>query len=512
MQSIINLREIRKAWRRRWVAVIVAFSVCGVGWPLVLLIPDQYESMARVYFNTQTMLKPVLRGLAVDSDVRSEVVEATRRTLLSRPNLEQILRGTDMDLEALTRKQKEVLLKSLRDNIKISGGRRNGIYIMSYVDKDPVLAQKVVEKLLDLFVETALGTVRKDLTMTEDFIDEQILGYEARLAEAEVRLKEFKRENIGFMPTEAGGYFQRLNKAITEMEGVQLEFNEVQKRRDMLSSQIEGEIPFINEAIEPTAEVSMLDARIGSLQIKLDDLLLQYTESHPDVVAVLLSIKQLEEKKKLDLIVESEGGNLTRSPIYQQLKVEFAKTEADLSALRARKIARQEKVHELRGFIDKILKSETQLAQLNRDYQINKKNYETFVIRRESAKISRDADQSADSVQFKVIDPPIVPLSPVFPNRPLFISIVLVMGVGAGLGLAWLVTRIRPSFDDPNEAGQMLNLPVLGSISCLYTDVEKKRRNIELVSFASCTLILFIFYSGIIVAQKLNINLLRYVT
>jgi len=510
MQNIIVLREIRKAWRQRWAAIVVAFLVCGVGWPIVLLIPDKYESVARVYFDTQSMLKPVLRGLAVDSDVRSTVAQTTRRTLLSRSNLEHLLRETDMDLDAFTQNEKEGLLRSLKENIKISSGR-NHIYTISYQHKDALLAKAVVEKLLEMFVETALGSVRKDSSMTEDFIDEQISDYEFRLAEAEERLRAFKRKNIGFMPTEAGGYFKRLRIAVAEVEEVQLAFSEAKKRRDMLSSQIEGEIPFINQASESNLGVNPLDARINSLQMKLDDLLLQYTENHPDVVSIAQTIGQLKVQKEQGLPIEATGKEFVNSPIYQQLKVELAKSEAELSALYARKVSHEKKVKELRGYVDKILKSETDLAQLNRDYQINKKNYEAFVVRRESAKISRDADQSADSVQFKVVDPPLVPLVPAFPNRPLFLTLVLLIGVGGGVGVAWLTAKIRPTFDDPNEAGEVLNLPILGSVSHIFTDVDKKRKKIEFVSFVAFTLILFVFYSGLIVAQKLNVNLLGFV-
>ena len=511
MQSVILLSEIRKCWRYKWIAMGVALVVCSAGWFAVHLIPDKYESMARVYLDTQSMLKPVLRGLAIDSDVRSTVAETTRRTLLRRSNLEQLIRETDMDLKLDNQEEKERLILELSQSIHVSGGGRDNIYTISYQSKDALLAKKVVEISLDIFVETALGVVRKDSSMTEGFIDEQIDDYEARLTAAEERLKEFKRENVGFMPTEAGGYFQRLSAAVDDLDEVRLEYSEAENRRNVLAAQIEGEVPFMREAENQRDVQSPLDTRINAMRERLDDLLLQFTEQHPDVISVMQSIADLEQQKKKGMTFDGGPNDkvaLVNSPIYQELKIEFAKAEADLSALSERNRIREKRVSELRGYIDKILRSEAELAKLNRDYEINKNNYEVFVGRREAAKITRDADQSVDSIQFKIIDPPVVALVPVFPNRPLFVTLVLMLGIGGGLGLAWLVSKARPTFDEPNEIRNTLGLPMLGGVSRLFTKADKRKRKLELVGFILLFMLLLVAYSMLIITHQFNIDLL----
>jgi len=476
------------------------------------MMPDKYESKARVYLDTQSMLKPVLRGLVIDNDIRSSVAETTRRTLLRRSNLEQLIRDVDMDLAINSPQQKERLIRELSQNIKVSGGGRNNIYTISYQNKNAALTERVVAKALNIFVETALGVVRKDSIMTEGFINDQISGYEERLTAAEERLKEFKRENIGFMPTEAGGYFQRLSRAGEELKGVQLEYSEAENRRNVLASQMQGEIPFMSGVVNQTA-VDRLDVRINALLEKLDTLFLQFTENHPDVIAIRESITDLEAKKERKQEASSdssEAENIVKflsSPVYNELKVAFAKAEANFSALSERKRIHEGRITELGSYIDKILEVEAELTRLNRDYAINKKNYGVFVSRRESAKITRDADQSVDNVQFKIIDHPTVPLFPVSPNRPMFATLVLLFGLGAGIGLAWLVSMARPTFDEPNEIRKALGLPVLGGVSRLFTDKEKKRKRMELACFIAMVLLLFVVYSLIIIIQKFDINI-----
>ncbi|MCF6324185.1 MAG: chain-length determining protein [Gammaproteobacteria bacterium] len=490
----------------------MALIVCGAGWTAISMVPDKYESKARVYLDTQSMLKPVLRGLVIDSDVRSSVAETTRRTLLRRSNLEQLIRDVDMDLAINSPQQKERLIRELSQNIKVSGGGRNNIYTISYQNKNAVLTERVVAKALDIFVETALGVVRKDSSMTEGFINDQISGYEERLTAAEELLKEFKRENIGFMPTEAGGYFQRLSRAGEELKGVQLEYSEAENRRNVLASQMEGERPFMSGVVNQD-NVDRLDARIHSMLEKLDTLLLQFTDNHPDVIAIRQSITDLEVKKESKQgenshASESENSiKFLSSPVYQELKVAFAKAAANLAALHERRRIHEGRVAELGGYIDKILEVEAELARLNRDYEINKKNYGIFVSRRESAKITRDADQSVDNIQFKIIDHPTVALFPVSPNRPMLVTLVLLLGLGAGTGLAWLVSMARPTFDEPNEIRKALGLPVLGGVSRLFTDKAKKRKRMELTCFIAMVLLLFVVYSFIIIIEKFGINI-----
>jgi len=512
VESIIPLREIGKIWLRKWLVLAVAFVICGIGWTAVFLIQDKYESMARVYLDTQSMLKPVLKGLAIENDVRAKVAETTRRTLLSRANLERVINETDLGLAVTNSHQKERLIASLRSKIKISGAKKNNIYIITFQHTDAEIAKIVVEKLLDMFMETALGVVRKDSSMTENFIDDQIKDYEERLLEAENVLKKFKRDNVGLMPTEAGGYFQRLSKEIENLDNAKIEFNEVQKRRDVIAAQISGEAPLVNSNNDQGlgSVANPFDARINSLNERLDDLLVQYTEGHPDVISITQAIERLEVQKEEAYQVGNDGENkqlVSQSPIYQELKVMLAKTEAELSALSERKSAYQARVANLQRYIDKIPKVEAELSQLNRDYDINKRNYETLVDRREAAKISREAEKSVDNVQFQVIDMPIVPLVPVSPNRPILISLVLLAGLGAGVGLAWLLSLLRPTLDDPKEVAEVLDLPILGGVSLVYTETDKKWKKIEMVGFFAAFCMLLGIYGVIVIVEKLNINL-----
>jgi len=104
---------VRILWRQKWLAVGIAWLICTAGWIGVAFIPTKYESSARVYLNADPLLTPLLHGLAADTDPTRHL-DFLQRTLLSRPNLEQLVRLTDLDVGVTTPGEKENLYKRLR--------------------------------------------------------------------------------------------------------------------------------------------------------------------------------------------------------------------------------------------------------------------------------------------------------------------------------------------------------------------------------------------------------------
>jgi hypothetical protein len=159
--------------------------------------------------------------------------------------------------------------------------------------------------------------------------------------------------------------------------------------------------------------------------------------------------------------------------------------------------------------VDTVPQVEAELARLNRDYAVNKQNYETLIARRESAKISESAEQSSDALKFKIVDPPRVSLKPVSPNRPLLSSGVLLGGVAVGLVFAFLLSQIKPTFDNHRAIVEATNVPVLGYVSMVSTDATRTKGRIEVTAFALVTAALFVVY-GIYIASQVLVHTLAH--
>src|SRR5262245_27146265 len=137
------LGYLASIWRRRWYIVAVSWLFCGAGWTMVSSMPDKYESSARLYVDMDTMLAPLMRGLAVEMNLFQQI-EIMQKTLLSRPNLEKVVLMTDLDLGVKSDAQKEALLDSLARKILIQQQGRN-LFTVGYQDTDPNLTKRVVQ-------------------------------------------------------------------------------------------------------------------------------------------------------------------------------------------------------------------------------------------------------------------------------------------------------------------------------------------------------------------------------
>src|SRR5882672_3288294 len=138
MQEVIDqiLGYVKATWRYRWYAVGVAWAVAVGGWIFVYLMPNRYEASARVYVDTQSVLRPLLAGLAVQPNV-DQMVTMMSRTLISRPNLDKVIRMADMDIRLKTAEEREHLITRLTRELAIRSAGRENLYTIAYTDKNP---------------------------------------------------------------------------------------------------------------------------------------------------------------------------------------------------------------------------------------------------------------------------------------------------------------------------------------------------------------------------------------
>jgi len=512
MQDILAqlLLMLRGAWRYRWPALALAWAVALAGWLAVAAMPDRFEARTRVYVDTESLLKPLLEGIAVDRDVMGQV-SMMQSVMKSRPNLEKVARKTDLFLSADSTQEQEVVIDSLQERILLQATsplgpvRRAGVpneFIVSFEDSNPKTAYRVVQSLLDTFMEDSLGIKRDDAGVAERFIIQQLSDYERKLLEAESKLADFKKTNVGMMPGTQGDYYQRLDQSMAQLETLRSRYRQVSERRNELARQLQGEEPTFG--LTAPVGSAPIDAQIASYQARIDQLLLQYTEKHPEILALRDTIRRLEEEKaqgaKVSTSVAAPTGgstddmlmrSLDMNPVYQSMKISLSQAEAELAEVRGLIAAQEQAIGGLRSRMDAIPQVEAELSQLNRDYQVNKAQYDQLLQRLESARISQRADQSTGDVKFRVIDPPTVPVVPSGPERTLLSALVLLASIGAGLGFALLLQQIRPVFSTKDTLRQVTGLPVLGSVTAavLQSFVPWYRRQTALVGGAIAALV-----------------------
>ena len=503
MEELITqlLSYIKGIWKYRWYAVVAAWLVAIAGWITVYTLPDSYESSARIYVDTQSVLQPLMSGMAMPTNIEQQV-SIMSRTLISRPNVERVMRMVDLDIKAKTIKDRENLISNLTDGIKIIATGRDNLFTISYSNESPKIAKDVVQSLLTIFVEGSLGGKKQDTTSAIQFIDEQIKVYEQKLVAAETALKEFKQKNIGLM---SGGsdYATQMSAAADSLNQAKLELKEAEQSRDAIKRQIgDGPDLAVEEDAPSTAANPEIDARIQTLNKNLDALRLNYTERHPDVISTKRLIAQLEARKKEEakLIKRSHDPGKNYSPMLQQLTVALAEAEARAAGMKARVEEYSSRYNRLKSMSHAVPEVEAEFTQLNRDYGMNKSNYEQLVKRRDAAKLGGEMSDTTELVTFKIIDPPTAPLTPTGPKRIRLFSLVFLAALASGMGVAFVMSQIRPTFHSQGALREITGRPVLGTVAMIWTDQEIIKQKKSLYVFGISLLFMLALY-GLLMAR-----------
>jgi polysaccharide chain length determinant protein (PEP-CTERM system associated) len=508
--------EARGAWRFRWLALAISSAVAVAGWALVFALPDRYAAEARVFVDTRTALKPALQGLTTDQNVDAQI-NYVRQSLLEGPQLEKIARETGVLPDSITdpraragiidRFISRITLTVL--NAGTQGDERSTagtIYIFHYLDGSRARALKVVDTLLNTFVEQTLGGKRAGSENAQKFLQTQIKDYEQRLSAAEDKLAAFKKKNVGLMPSDQGGYFAQLEKEVDSAKKSETDLSIAMSRRDELAKQLHS------DSVVSTTGGSTLSAgrgqggsdtlsRIQEAQAKLDELLLKYTDKHPDVIAMRATLDELKKRRVTEIeslrrgdasaVASSGAGN---NPVYQSMQLELNKVDVEIAALRRELAQHQGNVAELRARLNSAPQVEAEYQQLNRDYDVNKAQYTALLESYQKARLGERAD-NAGSVRFEVALPPTSPLIPVWPQRTLWLAEIWLASLLVGAAAAYGLHMLRPIVSSARSLNELTSFPVLGVVSTAFPRRERKvfwRRLMGFSLATSCLLALFV--------------------
>lgn len=515
-QTLLQVLDyIRGIWIKKRYVIICSWLICPVGFIYVSTLPDVYESKAQVFVDTRSVLQPLLRGLTFQTDPQQEI-QMMAKTLLSRTNVETIARESDLDITTDNEEEFDNLVRDLTKSIKLGSTARDNIYTISYENEQAALAQTVVQETLDLFVEGSLGNNRRDTDTAERFINEQIAEYEARLAEAEQRLADFKRQYSDILPLQ-GTFYANLQKLNSALENTRLQIKQTQQQVETLRSQLtKRSKAATNSAVEGAESPALrtrYDERIRALEEQLDQLRLRFTDFHPDVIETKSVLENLEtvRQREIDAFLNEspDESSAPMSSLNQEISLEISRLESEIASLKVQEEDSVGKIAELEAKIDLVPQVEAESSSLNRDYDITKRKYEELLSRRESADLSRRADVSSEDLQFRIIEPPLLPSKPSGPARVVFFTLVLVLGFGSGIAIAFLVSQLSPILVRAKQLTVVTQYPVWGAVSHLnLTDIKKKNRNRVLV-FALSSGCIIAMYVVLVAAELLNVNLLE---
>jgi polysaccharide chain length determinant protein (PEP-CTERM system associated) len=475
MNSIFE--ELRTAlhsvWHRRWLALAVAWGVCLLGWLVVAMVPNSYESKARIFVQLDDALS---EQIGIGTGDRKRDIERVQQTLTSAVNMEKVVRATRLGDSVTTPKQmegtvlglaKRITVKSEQDNL-FSISATSGIGSLSDAD-NAKLAQDVVQKVIDIFREENLAG-RGEMSGTLDFMNQQLAARQKELEAAEQKRLAFEAQN----PLLAEGgttVLQRLEASRAELRGIDADLAAAQSALAAINGQLAGTPATIAGVAGPVggARGAYNQAQSDLAGMRARGL----TDSHPDVIAARNQVNALRAA------AQAEGGGGAGgvpNPAYTSLQSIRAEREANVQALQSRRAGVQADVSTITTSQISNPEVAAEQARINRDYDVLKQGYDKLLSDREALRLRGQVETERSSVKFQVIDPPTTPRSPIAPNRPLLLFGVLFAGIGAGVGAAFGMSQLRSTFTTTAKLERALGLPVLGAITQTITDAGRQLR------------------------------------
>lgn len=501
--KVLVYRQLTAAWLYRWQAVLFMWLVCALGWFAVFTIPNSYESSARMYVDADAILTPLLRGLAVDTSSAGQL-DMLQRTLLSRPNLDKLISKTDLELELTGAADREALIERLANDIRITPQTRN-LFTITYRNRSPRLAYDVVRTMLATFVESKTGTNRSEVENANKFLADQIGSYERQLRDAERKRADFKARYIDLLPPDGGGLnkLDQQNQVVRQLQG---QLQDVLARRETLGKALAVTPQMVVVETDPplSAQQQGGSPRLRDAERVLSELRLKYTETNPEVVSARKMVAALKSGAVRDdsaprAVAPVAGRSRTLpNPSYEQLNVRVVENDAVIGSLQRQIGDGLKERDRLQDIARGAPGLQAEFENLNRDYSVLRKNYDDLTARRESMRISSAADAEGDKIKIQVIDPPQIPQIPVAPKRVLLVTGVLLAGLAAGAGLAFLLVQMDQSFHSTEDLRQ-LGYQVVGGVSLLAASVPFARRFVGVGTFGLALCVPAFVYGGLMI-------------
>jgi polysaccharide chain length determinant protein (PEP-CTERM system associated) len=474
---------LHQLWRRRWAAMAVAWAVALLGWFVLALIPNNYEAKARIFVQQQSIL-PAQTALGPDD--RAAQLLRLRQTLTSNDNLARIVRRTDLNSLVASERDLDNVVTALRDRITITAQPDGMIEIKASSNisgfsnaQNARAAAGVAQGLVDTFVEQNLAGDRAQTGQSLQFLDAELARRAAALQEAEQRQAEFDQRYASILPGD-GPISQRMAAARAELDGLQQQIVAGQAALNSMRAQLAA-TPASLPGTSDGGGATTATGQIATLQGQINQNLARgWTEQHPDIIAAREQIARLRPYAAAEARGGAPAAGIS-NPSYTSLRALMGEREATVAAAIARRNQIQSDLAQLSARQSSEPGVAAEQERLARDHDVLKQQYDQLLANREQVRLRSDAQSQAAPINVQVVEPPSIPTVPAAPNRPLFLTAVLVLALGAGAAAAFVLGQIQTTFPTQSRLAAITGLPVLGTVSEVVTAPVRALRRRRLV-------------------------------
>lgn len=446
-----------------FVVVSLAFLAIGFFWP------KTYRSSTTLYVDDSNIIESMLETTA---STQRDKAKVAREILTSHEILDRVV--ADLGLtDSNSVVERERVKNELKEHIEVRDLNLTLLRV-TVVDESPDNAYRIARLLASLFLEKTARSQSEESSDAFQFMQQQVATYRARLEDAEKRLEAFRSQYPGTRSGMEGNIDQRIFDLRQQLESAELAYAEAVQRRSTLERELSSE----SSTLRTDIQGSYYSAQIHDLQQRLQQLRLNFTDEHPDIVQIQQQIADYQTMMQqarsrgrgtggsqiitLGSQVYSAGSSV--NPVYQQLKADLARTRAEENSLRSR--LSQTRVL-LQGEMERAstaTRVERELTELTRDYEINKELYEDLVKRRENLRLTMTLGQEKKDVLYRIEEAPNVPILPSGLRFAHIATAGLLLGMIMPFALLFLFLKLDPRIRTASAVVEDLDLPLLAVV------------------------------------------------
>ena len=446
----------------------------------------------------------------ISDDMQSRLESMTQQ-VLSRTRLLLIIDKLHLYNAAHDQAAQDAAVEHMRKDIVIDlvrDPRQDNIssFRISFLAKDPRLAQQVTGELTDLFIgENSLARLEASQGTTS-FIEKQLAEASQNLADQEAKVRAYESAHEGDLPTQEAGNLQILAGLQSQLQNEQSSLNAAKQQRVYLQAMIEQERNAQAKGIVTGTEapgnggmsdLAYVNQQLATMRAQLSELSSHYTDKYPDVRALKIQIAKTEAIR--DNLLAARKGDVgkpgeadpTMSASMRQLQgqlqanqLEIANRESTIEDLKSR-------IANYQGRLNAEPGTEQELADLTRGYDQSKANYDDLLKKKDESVMATNMEQLQQGERFTMLDPPSLPSIPDFPNHLRFCGI----GVGIGLVLGFVIAGAFEFLDDrlyrEKEIKALLPIPVISEVPAIVTEQDARKTKMSLVLGWATTAVVF---------------------
>ncbi|MBI4684851.1 MAG: hypothetical protein HY755_06605 [Nitrospirae bacterium] len=474
--------DIKQYWavvlKRKYLALSAGLIVLSAFTWGSFVWPKTYEANSTVFIERSSVMDPLIKGVGVSSSME-ERLKILKESITTRNIIDRVIKKLDLDVNIKNSKKYEEFIDNIKENlnVKIKSSRGRGdemaqLFNISYKGKDPKTVRDMVNTLVSEYIEENMSYKRTDTSSAYEFINSQLLEYKKKLDESDKAIREFREKHPNMIPkneTTLLGRVENFEAAIIETE---IRLKESMRRRDNLQKQLSGEKELTVTMITKESP----QARLNNSNNQLMLLMTKYTDSYPEIIKTKNEIEELKKQIAQAKVTSNDNTGsetATTNPVYQQLREDIAKTEAEVESLKARnsELIRQQKIAQ--GVLGRMPKEQEEWAKFQRDRNVYQKIYDDLLQKLENARVSKELETADKTANFKIVDPAVFPNMPVSPDRVKMILLGIFLGVAFGIGIAFGLEYLNPSFKDENSIETRYKLPVFAVIPQIITEEDR---------------------------------------